>query len=340
MRFLSCDWGTSSLRLRLVATSPVRVEAEIASDDGAARIHTAALQAAPARGGKSDRASEEERARRFEARLIERLDELERRSGASIAGLPVVVSGMASSSIGWRELPYGSVPLELDGAGLPTARLAPIGAGRHPVVLVSGLRARTDIMRGEEVEALGVLHAKAYRGIESTLLILPGTHSKHIRVVDRKLTAFETFMTGELYEVMARHSILQSSVDPSALFGRWWEATPALVEAYRSGVSSSRDRPLSGSLFSVRAHDVLQGESPGWCAAHLSGLLIGAELVDAAQNVVTGTPILLGATGPLRFPYRLACAVLGLEDGITFVAEETMDLAVVSGQQLLLERSV
>ena len=338
MRFLSCDWGTSRMRLRLVATASGRVEAEVASDDGVARIQEAALQGVSSSGEAVESQLEEARARRFEATLARRIAELESQSTVCLENLPVVVSGMASSSIGWRELPYGTLPMTLDGRSLPTTRIALTGSGRHEVLLVSGLRAEADVLRGEEVEALGLLGPGPYRELaEDGLLILTGTHSKHIRVVDRQITTFETFMTGELYDVMARSSVLRSSVDPDALEGAWWESSPTLSKVFCGAVAESRGRALSSLLFSVRARQVLERRPPAWCAARLSGLLVGAELAGAASSVPDATPILIGASRSLETPYRLASTALGLERRTTFATEERMRAAVVFGQRLLLD---
>ena len=38
--FLSCDWGTSTLRVRLVKTATLEIEGEVRSDDGAAVSYT------------------------------------------------------------------------------------------------------------------------------------------------------------------------------------------------------------------------------------------------------------------------------------------------------------
>ncbi len=336
MRFLSCDWGTTRMRLRLVGASG-RVEAEVASDDGVARIQDAVLRDIPPGVVEEQGQLDARRARCFEETLARRIAELASRSMEGVEGLPVVVSGMASSSIGWRELPYGALPMALDGRSLPTARLSLTGPGRHEVLLVSGLRAPADVLRGEEVQALGLLALEPYRGLSGDgLLILPGTHSKHLRVVDRRITTFETFMTGELYDVMARGSILRSSVDPGALEGAWWQTAPELSDVFRGAVVSGRGRALSASLFSVRAHQVLERRSPAWCAAHLSGLLVGAELSGTASRVPEATPILIGASPSLEGPYRLACAALGLERRVAFATEEEMTAAVVVGQRFLL----
>ncbi len=327
------------MRLRLVAAASGTVEAEVASEDGVARIQDAVLRAFSLSGEAVQSQLEAARARRFETTLARRIAELESQSSVPLENLPVVVSGMASSSIGWRELPYGTLPMMLDGRSLPTARMALSGSGGHEVLLVSGLRAEADVLRGEEVEAFGLLGTGPHRELaEDGLLILAGTHSKHIRVVDQRITTFETFMTGELYDVMARGSVLRSSVDPEALEGVWWESSPTLSEVFCGAVAESRGLPLSSLLFSVRARQVLERRPPAWCAARLSGLLVGAELAGAASSVPDATPILIGASRSLETPYLLASTALGLEHRVTFATEDRMRAAVVSGQRLLLDR--
>ncbi len=327
------------MRLRLVAAESATVEAEVASDDGVARIQEAVLRAFSSSGEADQSQLEVARARSFETTLARRIAELESQSSVSLENVPVVVSGMASSSIGWRELPYGTLPMRLDGRSLPTARIALSGSGGHEVLLISGLRAAADVLRGEEVEALGLLGTAPHQEVaEDGLLILAGTHSKHVRVVDRRITTFETFMTGELYDVMARSSVLRNSVDPDALESVWWESSPALSEVFCDAVAESCGRSLSSLLFSVRARQVLEQRSPAWCAARLSGLLVGAELAGAASSVPDATPILIGASRSLETPYRLASTALGLDRRVTFATEERMGAAVVFGQRLLLDR--
>ena len=94
MKFIAGDWGTSRLRLRWHGPEGLR---EVASEEGAARL--------AARGG--------DRALVFREALQTALLRL----GAPV-GLPVMVSGMASSSIGWRELPYAPLPFSLEGSSV------------------------------------------------------------------------------------------------------------------------------------------------------------------------------------------------------------------------------
>ncbi|PMU87476.1 2-dehydro-3-deoxygalactonokinase, partial [Pseudomonas sp. GP01-A4] len=58
-----------------------------------------------------------------------------------------------------------------------------------------------DVMRGEETQILGA-------GVRDGILVLPGTHSKWATLEAGRVTGFRTAMTGELYAVLLRHSLL------------------------------------------------------------------------------------------------------------------------------------
>ena len=44
------------------------------------------------------------------------------------------------------------------------------------------------------------------------MFILPGTHSKHMMSEDGMLIDFQTWMTGELFEIISTNSILNNSI--------------------------------------------------------------------------------------------------------------------------------
>ena len=190
MKFVSGDWGTSNFRLRLVDGG---VKDEVRTDDG-----TAKLAAQPG-----------DRAEAFRSVLAKGLERLQ-----APDSLPVIISGMASSSIGWKELPYAKLPFSLDGRDAVWEKIE----GR--VHLVSGLRSDIDVLRGEETEALGLVASLGRELPFESVFVLPGTHSKHLEVNPGGIAVFRTFMTGELFDVLARQSVLRHSTDPAAPFDR------------------------------------------------------------------------------------------------------------------------
>ncbi len=67
-------------------------------------------------------------------------------------------------------------------------------------------------MRGEETQLLGVTESD-FTG----LVCIPGTHSKWIKIEGGRVVEFSTYMTGELFSVIAQHSILAHAVEAGAL---------------------------------------------------------------------------------------------------------------------------
>jgi len=270
MKFIACDWGTSRLRLRWHGPEGLR---EIASDDGASRLAV--------RG--------EDRVRVFREALREAMLQLD-----APVGMPVLVSGMASSSIGWRELPYATLPFSLTGSDVVGEWV------ESDVYLISGVRGESDMMRGEETQALGWAEQVGEALPDQATLILPGTHSKHLRIDRGAITGITTFMTGELFELLCQHSVLRHSVATDA---------PRDPAAFREGVVASAEDRLTSTLFQVRTRQVLAAQTGAANRSFLSGLLIGSELRALGSGE---TPIVLAAGPALREAYSLAADDCGL----------------------------
>ncbi len=295
---VSCDWGTSSFRLRLVEATTGRVAAELATADGARALAAPGLTAA-------------QRAGVFHDLLQCRLGELVARTGIDADGLPVFISGMASSSIGWRELPYTPLPVDVDGGGLLTAALPDLACGGAvlPVTLISGLRTAGDVLRGEEMEIVGLLQAPALAACRArALLLLPGTHSKHVRVERERIVGFTTCMTGELFSLLAEHSVLAHSVRDDG-----GPADPAGEDdAFAEGVADAGRQPLPRALFRVRTRQLLDGAPAALNRAYLDGLLLGSEAHGLRAELPADCPVLLCAAGRVAARYARALALLGL----------------------------
>lgn len=218
---------------------------------------------------------------------------------APLAASPrVLLSGMVGSAQGWHQVPY------LD-AGLPLAALASrlFEVPDAPrVQIVPGLRlrgagGRVDVMRGEETQLLGATAL----GLGDAVVVLPGTHSKWVRLRGGRIEDFATYMSGELFALLSQHGtlapLMRDAVDDDAAFER--------------GLAAGRRGALSNVLFECRAA-VVAGEMPAAQAReHLSGVLIGAEWHDALQRFgADGLHVLAGAELSAR--YRRAARRLGV----------------------------
>ncbi len=328
--FLSCDWGTTSFRLRRVNFASGAILEESRQGSGVKALFL---------GCPTGNAVARESA--FAEFVRNRLRSLAGLGEPGGLAVQVVISGMASSSVGWRELPYASVPCPLDGSGVAREVIdLDLGDGRWARIhLISGLATADEIMRGEETELLGLFAEGRYAEIAANgIVVLPGTHAKHVRVRDREVEGFHTYMTGELFDVLATHSLLRASVEGEAkVSGEEALGEPQARSAFLTGVGRARDPGLARSLFQVRTRVVLHGVSPAVNRWFLSGLLIGAEVTDLATRDGKH-PILLAATEPVSAGYRLAFEALGLSERLVVAPPEEVALASAQAHRLLLRR--
>ena len=247
--FIAGDWGTSHLRLTLC-------------DETGAALET---NTGPGVAGLD---------RKLAATFLERVAAWDQKYGA----LPAALCGMAGSTLGWREVAYLACPIRpekiVDGA------FRFDDAGRH-IVIAPGLSCRNrlmspDVMRGEETQILGVmrLHDELAHGLH--IICQPGTHTKWVVLRDGIIEHFLTGVTGEVFDVLSRHSVLVGKPDDAthsrAAFDRALEQTTLHPDAELIHLLFQvRSRQLAGEL---KAHDA---------AGFLSGLVIGQDVAGAAR---------------------------------------------------------
>jgi 2-dehydro-3-deoxygalactonokinase len=188
----------------------------------------------------------------------------------------VLMAGMVGSRSGWREVPYVACPagleqiaagvVELDAAALPGRRVAIV-----PGVSQREAGTPPDVMRGEETQVFGLLERLAGSGPHT--VCLPGTHSKWVQVHEGRIVSLRTAMTGEMYALLRRHSLL------AALMPAPDEGDADDPGAFAQGVAASAaDGGLAHQLFGVRTLGLFGELGPAGAPSYLSGLLIGHEL--------------------------------------------------------------
>jgi 2-dehydro-3-deoxygalactonokinase len=279
--YVAVDWGTSSFRLWLIGKDG-GVIAERRSGEG---MTTAA------RTG-------------FAAVLESHLAAI-----SAPAGLPVLICGMAGAKQGWVEAGYLDTPAAL--ADIPAAAVRIPGVDAD-IRILPGLAQRDavapDVMRGEETQLLG---AASELGTGDHLVCMPGTHSKWVRLSGGKVEGFSTFMTGELFEAIAKNTILSHAIaEAGAISGD--------NTAFRAAVARMVANPAlaTSQLFSVRAGSLIAGLSPEDAKARLSGTLIGLEIAGALSLVAAGTPVALVVSGGLGALYKEALAAAGISPSL------------------------
>jgi 2-dehydro-3-deoxygalactonokinase len=215
--------------------------------------------------------------------------------------LPAVLGGMVGSTIGWKEVPYLNCPAKpqtIAGAALH------VDAGGRAVAILPGLSCtgRTgapDVMRGEETQILGAfrLHPDLARG--RRLFCLPGTHAKWVAVQSGAVMDFQTALSGELFELLRRHSVLARDG------GEVDSDSPALTHGLDL-VRANPDADLLHLLFSTRARVVTGQMAKNDAASYLLGLVLGKDIATALKLFGRNGPVHLICTPQLAALYGRA----------------------------------
>ena len=278
------DWGSTRLRVHLVAGDGTRLESRASAPEA----KTGAQHLIDRGGRPAD----------FEAVL------------AHLAGdwldlaLPRLMCGAVGSERGWRAAPYVGCPAGLAEVAAALTRVKTSVYGE--IGLVPGCNAgftdgEPEMMRGEETQVLGLLGGDA---APPELVILPGTHSKWVSLASGRITGLRTYLTGEL----RAHILGAGCLVPPPEVNQIGDAA-----ALREGAAlAAGSGALSRLLYAGRARR-LAGRLPAeHVAAFLSGVLIGQELEDEAATLTGTARVALVASGAAAETYGTLLADRGV----------------------------
>jgi 2-dehydro-3-deoxygalactonokinase len=218
---------------------------------------------------------------------------------ARIGDMPMLLGGMVGSNRGWMEAPYVSCP-----ATLPDIARQLLWAEPGRTAIVPGVslveEGRADVMRGEEIQVFG---AQALRQTDGrTLICHPGTHTKWIEVDAGAIARFRTVMTGEMFALLRKHSILADLLTEPAAVG------PAFRRGVERGFAGAT---VTAELFSIRAGVLLGTFARGDAPSYASGLLIGCDLRGGLEAAAKVDEILVLGRGSLTGLYAAAIKQCG-----------------------------
>ncbi len=231
---------------------------------------------------------------------------------AAHGNLPILMAGMIGSRQGWREVPYRACPVRIGELSSALQQLPAALTGGARVSIVPGVVARDasgspDVMRGEETQIFGALERM---GINAGTFVLPGTHCKWVTVADGAISNFATYMTGEMFAALKNHTIL-GRLMPAADAGA---RSPSGAGFARGVAAAARITGGPGSLlrlvFSARTLGLFDELAAEDIADYLSGLLIGAEIREAAG---AASEVVVIASDELAARYAQAFRSLDIE---------------------------
>jgi len=215
--------------------------------------------------------------------------------------IPIILSGMVGGAAGWIDTAYINCPFNLNNTSKHIISIEQ-DAISNPIYMYPGLcindkeEDKYGVMRGEEIQIIGALKNEVY-----DLLILPGTHSKWVHVLNKDTTpiidSFSTIMTGELYDVLLHNSLL-GMVEDKNIFS---------LKGFNKGLQTAKNSDaIIASLFSTRAKLLLSGIDKTEVPAYLSGMLIGNEVKSQLAQIKADKKIGVVVSKHLSELYQLA----------------------------------
>ena len=249
-RFIAGDWGTSNLRLYLCEYNST----------GTSKI-------LDTRFGPGISAINGDFESQFFKLVQPWLDQWGR--------LAVILSGMVGSTIGWKDAPYLTCPVNAEQIASGRVEFETRGISFS---ILAGLKTQNplgvaDVMRGEELQLLGWLRLQE-KEQPRNLFALPGTHNKWALLENGAITNFLTAFTGELFSLLSSNSILVTERGATTLNEKVFNDGVTLI-------SRLGDAQLLHALFSARSKQVLGEMDKVDAMSYLSGLIIGADVMGA-----------------------------------------------------------
>lgn len=188
----------------------------------------------------------------------------------------ILASGMITSAGGLCEIPHIPAPAGLrelhDAITIKSIpEISEIPFHFIPgVKTVSDSLERSDIMRGEETELMGL-----GVDIDDALVLLPGSHCKCISVSPSgKIDQFRTFLTGEMLHALSSATILSETVDLTA---------PADKDFMAKGYEYCEKHGINEALFKTRILDTRLCCTPAQCTGFFLGTVLCGELRQIAE---------------------------------------------------------
>ena len=221
----------------------------------------------------------------------------------------LIASGMVGSRQGWKEAPYLDCPAGITAAAsqLTTVPVTLANGAKRVLHIAPGLRYQEangafDVMRGEETQIWGARLAPGSR------CVLPGTHSKWAWTGSNgEVLQFQTWMTGELFGLHAKHGIL----------GRLMQQDHQRMDDFRAGVKLGLVSVGQANhvVFAARTAGLMGQVAPEGLPDYLSGILIGLEVAGASaqdDDATRSQPVTLIGEDGLCERYGVALELAGL----------------------------
>ncbi|MCC3358986.1 2-dehydro-3-deoxygalactonokinase [Bacillus sp. REN16] len=247
----------------------------------------------------------------------------------------IIGSGMITSNVGLVEVPHllapagveelasGMVPKMLPNIVDKEIWFIPGIKNNVPVVSVDNCE-QMDIMRGEEVETIGLIERLRVEG--PAVFVLPGSHSKFVSLnEENKMTGCLTSIAGELLSVITHNTIIADAVNKSF-------ATDFQKELVLKGFENGTRVGVTRTAFSVRILSQFTYLTDNEKANFLLGVVLSGDIKaiknSESLNVSQDTKVIIAGKDSMKDSFEAIVKEDGYFSEIKAVSsEDQRDLA-------------
>lgn len=258
---------------------------------------------------------------------------LSKQDGINKDDLVVIASGMITSNLGLVEIPHLKAPVGLSDLAEGMRQVLIPEVFDQPIWFIPGVKnddqeltpesiVDMDVMRGEEVEAIGAMESLQIS--KPSLIILPGSHTKIIKTnAQKQIVGSITSMTGEILDLLTKKSVLADSVNEHFI-------DKIDRNCLILGAQTAEKNGLGRTTFTVRLLGMYTDYNRNQRANYLLGAVLANDLValkkTCAFNVEADTPVIIIGKPGLRDALKILIeADTDLSEKV--YTEEIQDLA-------------
>lgn len=281
--------------------------------------------------------------------IYEGIDQLLQRNQMEAKDIShIVASGMITSGLGLYEVPHVSGPVTIDGLADSSQVVHLKELHEIPCVFVPGMRNPVsshdrdnavdsinhyDVMRGEEVESVGLIKQLNLEG--RGILVLPGSHTKYVVVEENQtISSCLSTLAGEVLAAIQRETILSDSLSFTLI-------ETVDKEMLIKGYEATRAHGLTRSFYHIRLLQLFSELNENQRANYFVGAVLAADiqsLLEAIPDIEEVDWIVVGGNNPLRNVFGLLLSYAGKDWNIIEATDEQVEYSVVHGAQAIAEK--
>lgn len=246
----------------------------------------------------------------------------------------IIAYGMITSNLGLLEINHLISPIDIEGLskGIEIKEFGDIV--NKPIYFIPGIKNKVDkdsldldeidMMRGEEVETIGILELD--RELKDIIYISPGSHTKFVFVNNRQIVKCSTTLTGEILSALSKETILADSL-PQELI------TSIDREYIEKGLNAAKDKGFTKSCFLVRIMDQFTQANANQLANFIGGVAVYYDIISIEKYLEKdNSKIVIGGNSILKDLYNSSLMLMGYkEENIKILEEDAIEKSSIYG---------